>query len=82
MAKDSFNVKALQEKRPHRFYYVTPSGLIGKNDVPKGFGLIHVLESGQTVIIKRCKKLHNEDSVTSELMLHVARNFCIKKCKK
>lgn len=79
---DVFKIKELQEKRPNRFYYVCPSGLINKNEVPKGFGLIWVMTNGQCSIEKRAVKLHVDKVDNSKLILEVARNFCIKQCRK
>lgn len=66
-----------QEKRPNKFYYVAPHGMISKKEIVPEFGLIEVLDSGQVVMTKRAKKLH-EIKTNNELCLRVARNFIIK----
>jgi len=69
-----------QSKRPAKFYYCCPSGLISRDEIPSEFGLIHILASGQVCIIKRAKKLH-EEKIDNAFAFDVARNFCIKQCK-
>lgn len=67
-----------QKLRPHKFFFVVPSGLISKKDIPSQYGLIEVLESGQVCLSKYAKNLHNEKTVDNDLIFHVARNFCLK----
>jgi hypothetical protein len=69
-----------QSKRPSKFYYVCPSGLISRNEIPKEFGLIQVLSSGQVFTSKQAKKLH-DNTADDDLVLEVARNFCLKQCR-
>lgn len=45
--------------RPNYFYYVVPDGLITKDEVPNGYGLIYVKEWGLD-IVKEAKKIHSE----------------------
>ena len=67
-------------KRPNKFYYVCPSGLINKNEIPSNYGLIHIMPSGQVATIKHSKTLH-ENKTTIDMSLKVARNFCLKKSR-
>lgn len=65
---------------PNKFFFVTPIGLISRNEIDDCYGLIEVLESGQVVISKRPKKLHSEKRLSVDDMLDIARNFSIKQC--
>lgn len=46
--------------RPHKFYYVAPSGLLSSSMVPKYAGLMCVNENGSVEIIKNAPLIHKE----------------------
>lgn len=52
-------VNVREAKRPNRFYYVAPSGIIKKDEVPDYAGLI-VIVDGELVKIKEAPMLHKE----------------------
>ena len=54
--------------RPNYFYYVVPEGLITKEEVPNGYGLIYVTDWGLD-IVKDAKKIHNEKVDLDKLRL-------------
>ena len=51
--------KETPKLRPNYFYYVVPEGLISKEEVPNGYGLIYVKDWGLDVV-KEAKKIHGE----------------------
>ncbi|RKS00437.1 hypothetical protein [Flavobacterium sp. 102] len=53
------NDEPKQAKRPNKFYYVVPEGMITKFDVPEYSGLIYVTETG-TKTIKEAPFLHRD----------------------
>lgn len=52
--------KQIEAKRPNKFYYVVPEGMITKFDVPAYSGLIYVNESGRMTTVKEAPFLHKE----------------------
>lgn len=50
----------IPRKRPNKFFYVCPTNLIKKEEVPKYAGLIYVDERGKLTKIKECAFLHKE----------------------
>jgi hypothetical protein len=48
------------KKRPHRFYYVVPSGMLASSEVPKYAGLMCVYENGQIEKVKEAPFIHKE----------------------
>lgn len=75
MSKSSCN-----KFKPNEFYFVCPSGLISAQEIPKSYGLIHVMESGQVCIMKRPKKLHKRKELSNLDIINIARNFTLKQC--
>lgn len=69
-----------QEKRPNKFFYVCPSGLIKKNEIPQNYGLIEIYPAGQVCITKNAKRLHT-NKTNNDFAFSIARNFCIKQCQ-
>lgn len=47
-------------KRPNKFYYVVPNGMISLKEVPAYAGLIYISESGSMTKIKEAPFLHRE----------------------
>jgi len=52
-------------KRPNKFYYVCPEGMINKAEVPEYAGLLYVVPSAgeghyRTIKVKEAKKIHSE----------------------
>ena len=68
-----------ESKRPNRFYFVTPKGLVGSGEIPSHCGHLEVSSAGITVV-KKAPLLHS-NKVKPELILKVARNSCIKLVK-
>lgn len=68
-----------QSKRPNKFYYVCPHGMVSRKEIPNNYGLIEVLPTGQVVMSKRAKRLHS-NKTDVDFCLSVSRNFIIKKC--
>lgn len=66
--------------KPNEFYFVFPSGMVSLDEVPKRYGIIHILPSKQVCIIRRPKKLHKKKYLKDNDLLEVARNFTLKQC--
>ena len=75
-----FKTLYFQIKRPHKFYFVAPFGIIKKDEIPKEFGLIEIYESNQVCINKHAKQLHAENLASDDLVFEISRNFCLKQC--
>jgi hypothetical protein len=48
------------KNRPHKFYYVVPSGLLASSEVPKYAGLICINPNGSLEIVKPAPLIHKE----------------------
>lgn len=48
------------DKRPNRFYFAVPEGLISPDDVPDYAGLLYVSKSGKVTKVKEGKLLHKK----------------------
>lgn len=66
----------LDEKRPNRFYFVTPVGLLSIDEIPDHTGLIEI-DGDKVVVTKRAPELHKIE-VKNDLVMEIARNSCIK----
>lgn len=52
--------KSYTRKRPNKFYYVVPSGMVQVNEIPKYAGLMYVDEYGRITTVKEAPFLHKE----------------------
>lgn len=48
------------ERRPNRFYYAVPEGLITTDEVPAYAGLIYISETGGLTVVKQAPFIHKE----------------------
>lgn len=67
-------------KRVNRFYYVVPHGLVSKEEVPAGFGLIYARQFGQyiTFDIVKVASLLKKEPAQAGLYKHIAQNLSVK----
>lgn len=52
--------KWMEAKRPNKFFYIVPEGLIGVHEIPIYSGLMYVNENGEIRTIKEAPFLHKE----------------------
>lgn len=60
----------IPHKRPNRFYYCVPEGLVSKNEVPKYAGLLYVKSSGVIEKIKEAPLLTKEKIDYAQLLMN------------
>lgn len=65
--KDYFEEKEWKN-RPHRFYYVVPSGMLASSEVPKYAGLMCVNENGTIEKVKEAPFIHKEPLELSKIL--------------
>lgn len=52
--------ETITQKRPNKFFYIVPEGLIGAHEIPSYSGLMYVNDSGDIRTIREAPFLHKE----------------------
>ena len=67
--KHEFLIDKTINKKPNKFYFACPEGLINLNEINENYGLIYVDDKHNQTVIKQAKYLHKDKILESPIYL-------------